>query len=78
MNPKTLTTTLTIMAMVVSVAAYAGSYKSSKRMAKKDIVDTAVSAGSFNTLVTAIKAADLVSTLKGKGPFTVNKVPASF
>ncbi|MFL5330343.1 MAG: fasciclin domain-containing protein [Gemmataceae bacterium] len=37
----------------------------------KDIVDTAVSAGSFKTLVTAVKAADLVETLKGKGPFTV-------
>ncbi len=36
-----------------------------------DIVDTAVTAGSFNTLVTAVKAADLVNTLKGKGPFTV-------
>jgi len=36
-----------------------------------DIVDTAVSAGSFNTLVTAIKAAGLAETLKGKGPFTV-------
>jgi len=36
-----------------------------------DIVDTAVAAGDFTTLVTAIKAADLVETLKGKGPFTV-------
>jgi uncharacterized surface protein with fasciclin (FAS1) repeats len=36
-----------------------------------DIVDTAVSAGSFNTLVTAVKAAGLVNTLKGKGPYTV-------
>jgi len=36
-----------------------------------DIVDTAVSAGSFKTLVAAAKAADLVETLKGKGPFTV-------
>ncbi|RXH19555.1 fasciclin domain-containing protein [Bradyrhizobium guangzhouense] len=36
-----------------------------------DIVDTAVSAGSFNTLVTAVKAAGLVHTLKSKGPFTV-------
>ncbi len=36
-----------------------------------DIVDTAVSAGSFNTLVAAVKAAGLVDTLKGKGPFTV-------
>jgi uncharacterized surface protein with fasciclin (FAS1) repeats len=36
-----------------------------------DIVDTAVSAGSFKTLVAAVKQADLVSTLKGPGPFTV-------
>jgi len=36
-----------------------------------DIVDTAVAAGSFNTLVTAVKAAGLVKTLKGKGPYTV-------
>src|SRR6476620_14168 len=39
--------------------------------AKKDIVDTAVGAGQFKTLVTAVKVADLVETLKGKGPFTV-------
>jgi transforming growth factor-beta-induced protein len=38
---------------------------------KKDIVDTAVAAGSFNTLAAALKAADLVDTLKGEGPFTV-------
>jgi len=38
---------------------------------KKDIVDTAVAAGDFNTLVTAVKAAGLVETLKGEGPFTV-------
>ncbi len=36
-----------------------------------DIVDTAVNAGSFNTLVAAVKAANLVDTLKGAGPFTV-------
>jgi len=36
-----------------------------------DIVDTAVSAGQFNTLVTAVKAAGLVDTLKSAGPFTV-------
>ena len=44
---------------------YAGAY------GKKDIVDTAVSAGSFNTLVTALKSAELVDTLKSEGPFTV-------
>jgi len=37
----------------------------------KDIVDTAISAGNFNTLAAALKAADLVDTLKGSGPFTV-------
>lgn len=36
-----------------------------------DIVDTAISAGSFTTLVTAVQAADLVATLKSAGPFTV-------
>ncbi len=36
-----------------------------------DIVDTAVAAGSFKTLVAAVKAAELVDTLKGVGPFTV-------
>jgi uncharacterized surface protein with fasciclin (FAS1) repeats len=38
---------------------------------KGDIVDTAVAAGSFKTLVAAVQAAGLVDTLKGKGPFTV-------
>ena len=38
---------------------------------KKDIVDTAVAAGQFNTLAAALKAAGLIDTLKGKGPFTV-------
>jgi len=38
---------------------------------QKNIVETAIEAGSFNTLVTAVKAADLVETLSGPGPFTV-------
>jgi len=37
----------------------------------KDVVDTAMAADDFNTLVAAVKAADLVETLKGDGPFTV-------
>ena len=37
----------------------------------KDIVDTAVGAGNFNTLATALQAAGLVDTLKGPGPFTI-------
>ena len=39
--------------------------------ATKDVVDTAAAAGDFKTLATALKAAGLVETLKGKGPFTV-------
>ena len=46
-------------------------FSSTAAFAAKDIVDTAVAAGNFNTLVTAIKAAGLVETLKGKGPYTV-------
>lgn len=41
------------------------------RAAQKDIVETAVEAGQFKTLVAALAAADLVDTLKGTGPFTV-------
>jgi uncharacterized surface protein with fasciclin (FAS1) repeats len=45
--------------------------KASASEKKMDIVETAVNAGSFKTLVTAVKAADLVETLKSEGPFTV-------
>ena len=41
------------------------------RAADMDIVDTAIAAGNFTTLVTAVKAAGLVDTLKSAGPFTV-------
>lgn len=51
------------LALLASGSAFAGQ--------KADIVDTAKSAGSFNTLVTAIEAAGLTDTLKGAGPFTV-------
>lgn len=53
-----------LISIVMSTAAFAGGMK-------KDIVDTAVEAGSFTTLVAAVKAAGLVDTLKGAGPFTV-------
>ena len=55
--------------MMIASAAFAAQCNTTKM--NKDIVDTAVGAGSFNTLVTAVKAADLVDTLKGPGPFTV-------
>ncbi len=63
-NVKILTV-LVITISLLGINAVAGKYE------KKDIVDTAVSAGSFKTLVAAVKAADLVETLKGDGPFTV-------
>jgi uncharacterized surface protein with fasciclin (FAS1) repeats len=51
-----------ILVLAVSVSAYSQ---------KSDVVDIAVSSADHTTLVAAVKAADLVSTLKGEGPFTV-------
>ena len=56
-------TSLAIAAMVVAASPALGQ--------QKDIVDTAAAAGSFTTLAKALAAADLVSTLKGPGPYTV-------
>ncbi len=56
------------MALVAAVMALP---LSSARAESKDIVDVAAGAGKFTTLVAAVKAAGLVETLKGKGPFTV-------
>ena len=52
-----------LIAAVIGASAFAAQ--------AKDIVDTAVAAGNFSTLATALQAAGLVDTLKGKGPFTV-------
>jgi uncharacterized surface protein with fasciclin (FAS1) repeats len=54
----------TLIASVIALASLGSAHA-------KDIVDTAVAAGSFKTLATALQAAGLVDTLKGKGPFTV-------
>jgi len=54
---------------LLTTAAFTPSVRA--QAATKDIVDTAVAAGSFKTLAAALQAADLVDTLKGKGPFTV-------
>ena len=68
------------LALGLAPSAIAGGYESAAGAqvphghhaeAKKDIVDTAIEAGSFDTLVTAVTAAGLVETLKGDGPFTV-------
>ena len=58
------TTMAAAAAALIAGSAFAGSMK-------KDIVDTAVEAGSFETLVAAVQAAGLVETLQGDGPFTV-------
>ena len=66
------------IALISTVAVNAQNCPNSKTIptsttahAEMDIVDTAVSAGSFKTLVAAVKAAGLVDALKGDGPFTV-------
>ena len=56
-----------IAALTIAMAAPAPA----ARAETKDIVDTAVAAGSFKTLARALEAAGLVETLKGEGPFTV-------
>jgi len=79
---KKLMMTVAASSLFIAVFAIAGDYGAGKdgdkQMAQQqapaasmDIVDTAVAAGSFATLVQAIQAAELVDTLKGKGPFTV-------
>jgi uncharacterized surface protein with fasciclin (FAS1) repeats len=61
---------LATAAFVAGPVAFASDY-GAKTKATKDVVDTAVAAGNFGTLAAALKAAGLVETLKGKGPFTV-------
>jgi uncharacterized surface protein with fasciclin (FAS1) repeats len=62
---KKLISTLILGIVLLSSPAFATNHPS------MDIVDTAISAGSFKTLVAAVKAAGLVETLKSDGPFTV-------
>ena len=56
-------------AILAAAIGLAGSFGA--QAAEKDIVDTAVEAGQFQTLAAALEAAGLVATLKGEGPFTV-------
>lgn len=65
---KNITNWLSVTIISLAVALFGFNAYAS---AKKDIVDTAVAAEGFTTLVTAVKAAELVDTLKGDGPFTV-------
>jgi uncharacterized surface protein with fasciclin (FAS1) repeats len=66
MNRVLLSGVLALASVIVSSSMARGADKTGK-----DIVDTAVGAGQFKTLVAAVQAAELVDTLKGKGPFTV-------
>lgn len=61
---------LTLIATITALVAL-GVHDRTVSAQGKDIVDTAVAAGSFKTLAKALQAADLVETLKGPGPFTV-------
>ena len=61
----------TLFAAVTSVAMVFGAIAVNAMGHSKDIVDTAASSGQFETLVAAVKAAGLVDTLKGDGPYTV-------
>ena len=58
-------------AATLTACAHGGNKDAAQSSQQKDIVDTAVAAGSFNTLATALQEADLIETLKGDGPFTV-------
>ena len=66
---QVLAATFIVAAFGFSTAAIAGGHGGAKE--KADIVDTAVAAGDFATLVAAVQAAELVDALKGEGPFTV-------
>jgi uncharacterized surface protein with fasciclin (FAS1) repeats len=65
MIKRSLLTAVAVAALTLPAALRADSHGA------KDIVDTAIAAGSFKTLATALQAAGLVETLKGQGPFTV-------
>ncbi len=65
------TAVLGILLALAAAPAFAGSCGSHAATASNNIVETAVSAGSFNTLVAAVQAADLADTLAGEGPYTV-------
>jgi len=62
---------LNILGGTIGAVVLALSTMTSPAVQQKDIVDTAVGAGTFKTLAAALQAAGLVDTLKGKGPFTV-------
>ena len=62
---------LILAVVMMFVPAIVSAQMTTSKSEQKDIVDTAVSAGMFKTLVAAVQAGGLVETLKGNGPFTV-------
>ena len=73
---RVLAAAFLVVGMTVNVAAIAGGHGGAKKpapepVAQGDIVEVAVSAGTFDTLVAAVQAAELVNALKGEGPYTV-------
>jgi uncharacterized surface protein with fasciclin (FAS1) repeats len=72
LRPPTRSWVTAVQALALAaIVAVAGRSPVEAQGMQPDIVDTAVSAGSFTTLATALQAAGLVDTLKGSGPFTV-------
>jgi uncharacterized surface protein with fasciclin (FAS1) repeats len=66
MKSSLVRTSFAALALAVAV-----SFAPAAQAQQKDVVDTAVAAGNFRTLATALQAAGLIDALKGKGPFTV-------
>ncbi len=73
MKSRFAATLIITLALATGIAAAdcGAAHEVKQASATPDIVDTAVAAGNFNTLVAAVKAAGLVDALKGDGPFTV-------
>jgi len=68
---KKLALLATVLLAVPAASALQAQAAPEKHMGPRNIVETAVAAGQFKTLAAALQAADLITTLQGKGPFTV-------
>ena len=69
-EPRTRWLLIPVVLMLVATVAWATT-KAKEDVKEKDLIDTAIEVGSFDTLVKAIQEAGLTKTLKGNGPFTV-------
>ena len=71
MFSKTLTSAAAALALIATASIAPAQMANDHDMSSKDIVEVAAEAGTFNTLIAAAQAADLVDALKGEGPLTV-------